>query len=207
MLKVIKQCIVDEVGQYLASSGFERSEKIKGVPAREYSVFRKQLSNGGAVFITLYIKTGRDHVTPSLQWSKKGIFPVDEESQYFVKKGDRKSDDNGWLLATYFKSRGSYDLPHQTPSIERIAEIAKGKKNAEVMFSHGMDNFPDDDGWWHDWELIDEFFPHEITEKDINYAVGSLAEEVTSLIRECFLPYLEDLKISQDHPARPSSNL
>ena len=81
MLKVIKQRLLDEVGQHLTSSGFERSEKIKGVPAREYSVFRKQLNNGGAVFITLYIKVGRDHVTPSLQWSKEGIFPVDEETK------------------------------------------------------------------------------------------------------------------------------
>jgi hypothetical protein len=199
MLKVIKQCLVDEIGQHLTSSGFERGEKIKGVPAREYSVFRKQLNNGGAVFITLYVKVGRDHVTPSLQWSNDGCFPVYEESQYLLKQGDRSQDDIGWLFGDRFNRAYSYDLPHEAPSPERIKEISQNKDNLQIMISHGMDDFPDDDGWWHDWELIDEFFPHEITEKDINYAVGSLAEEVTSLIRDCFLPYLEELKISQDH--------
>ena len=120
---------MDEVGQYLASSGFERSEKIKGVPAREYSVFRKQLSNGGAVFITLYIKTGRDHVTPSLQWSKEGIFPVDEESQYLLKQGDRSQDDIGCLFGDRFNRAYSYDLPHEIPSPERIKEISQNKDN------------------------------------------------------------------------------
>ena len=40
-----------------------------------------------------------------------------------------------------------YDLPRDTPSAERIGEISKSKKNAEIMVSHGMDDFPDDDGW------------------------------------------------------------
>ena len=198
MLKVMKNRIVDEVEQYLASINFERLRKVKDVSMREYSVFKKQLDNGGALFVTLYIKTGRDHVTPSLQWSRDGAFPADEESQYFVKKDDRESDDNGWLLATYFKSKGSYDLPYDTPSSERIEEITKNKKNAEVMFSHGMDDFPDDDGWWHDWEMIEEFFPDEITEEDVKYAVGTLAIDIISLIRESFLPYFKDLKICKN---------